>query len=74
MLDAGITYNMVVYSYGSTTLPMINSTEQSNISSAKIDYDNDNRDLMYQKIRTLHQMENINNIYWILNWGIRYPI
>ncbi|MCT4006859.1 hypothetical protein HZQ22_16000 [Elizabethkingia anophelis] len=62
MLDSGTTYNMVVYSYGSTTLPMINSTEQSNISSAKIDYDNDNRDLMYQKISDFTPDGNINNI------------
>lgn len=71
MLDAGITYNMVVYSYGSTTLPMINSTEQSNISSAKIDYDNDNRDLMYQKISDFTPDGNINNI---LNIKLRHKI
>ncbi|MCT3897382.1 hypothetical protein HZQ13_04650 [Elizabethkingia anophelis] len=71
MLDAGTTYNIVVYSYGSTTLPMINSSEQSNISSAKIDYDNDNRDLMYQKISDFTPNGNINNT---LNIKLRHKI
>ncbi|WP_407476768.1 fibrobacter succinogenes major paralogous domain-containing protein [Elizabethkingia anophelis] len=71
MLDAGTAYNMVVYSYGSTTLPGINSSEQSNISSAKIDYDNDNRDLMYQKISDFTPDGNINNT---LNIKLRHKI
>ncbi|WP_288790356.1 FISUMP domain-containing protein [uncultured Elizabethkingia sp.] len=71
MLDGGTTYNMVVYSYGSTTLPMINSSEQSNISSAKIDYDNANRDLMYQKISDFTPDGNSNNT---LNIKLRHKI
>ncbi|MCT3664254.1 hypothetical protein HZR00_17290 [Elizabethkingia anophelis] len=71
MLDGGTTYNMVVYSYGSTTLPGINSSEQSNIGSAKIDYDNDNRDLMYQKISDFTPNGNSNNT---LNIKLRHKI
>ena len=50
MLDGGVNYDIVAYSYGVTTLPAISSGEQSNINSATINYDNLNRDLMYQKI------------------------
>ncbi|ATC35811.1 hypothetical protein HZQ75_02065 [Elizabethkingia anophelis] len=50
MLDGGVNYDIVAYSYGVTTLPVISSGEQSNINSATINYDNLNRDLMYQKI------------------------
>ncbi|MCT3664255.1 hypothetical protein HZR00_17300 [Elizabethkingia anophelis] len=71
MLDAGTTYNMVVYSYGSKTLSVINSSEQSNISSAKINYDNDNRDLMYQKISDFTPDGNSNNT---LNIKLRHKI
>jgi hypothetical protein len=50
MLYGGETYDIIVYSYGVNTLPTISANEQTNISNAKINYDNDNRDLMYQKI------------------------
>ena len=50
MLDGGVNYDIVAYSYGVTTLPVISSGEQSNINSATINYDNLNRDLLYQKI------------------------
>ncbi|MCT4288145.1 hypothetical protein HZP25_15680 [Elizabethkingia anophelis] len=50
MLDAGIAYNIIVYSYGTTSLPAISSGEQSNLSSAVVNYDNINRDFMYQNI------------------------
>ncbi|WP_407509294.1 fibrobacter succinogenes major paralogous domain-containing protein [Elizabethkingia anophelis] len=50
MLDAGVPYNIIVYSYGTTTLPNISSGEQSNINSAVVNYDNTNRDFMYQNI------------------------
>ncbi|MVW83004.1 hypothetical protein FCL51_10785 [Elizabethkingia anophelis] len=50
MLDNGVAYNMVVYTYGTNTLPSISSGEQSNISSAQVNYDDTNRDFMYQKI------------------------
>nr|WP_257788303.1 fibrobacter succinogenes major paralogous domain-containing protein [Elizabethkingia anophelis] len=71
MLDSGTTYNIVVYSYGSTTLPVINSSEQSNISSANIDYDNDNKDLMYQKISDFTPDGNSTNT---LNITLRHKI
>nr|WP_260211682.1 hypothetical protein [Elizabethkingia anophelis] len=50
MLDNGQAYNIVVYSYGTTNLPAISSGEQNNISSAVVNYDDNNRDFMYQKI------------------------
>ncbi len=50
MLDNGAGYNIVVYSYGTASLPAINSGEQNNISSASVNYDDTNRDFMYQKI------------------------
>ncbi|WP_323374298.1 FISUMP domain-containing protein [Elizabethkingia anophelis] len=50
MLDNGASYNIVAYSYGASTLPSISSGEQNNISSASVNYDDNNRDFMYQKI------------------------
>ncbi|MCP1251529.1 hypothetical protein NK212_06680, partial [Elizabethkingia sp. S0634] len=50
MLDQGAAYNIVVYSYGTTSLPAISSGEQNNISSASVNYDDANQDFMYQKI------------------------
>ncbi|MDX8572362.1 FISUMP domain-containing protein [Elizabethkingia sp. HX QKY] len=50
MLDNGAAYNFVVYSYGTTSLPSISSREQNNISSASVNYDDNNRDFMYEKI------------------------
>ncbi|WP_337050797.1 FISUMP domain-containing protein [Elizabethkingia meningoseptica] len=50
MLDNGAAYNIVVYSYGTTGLPVISSGEQNNISSASVNYDDSNRDFMYQKL------------------------
>ncbi|ATL45024.1 FISUMP domain-containing protein [Elizabethkingia sp. HX WHF] len=50
MLDNGAAYNIVVYSYGTTSLPAISSGEQNNISSAIVNYDDTNRDFMYQKL------------------------
>ncbi|WP_407494331.1 fibrobacter succinogenes major paralogous domain-containing protein [Elizabethkingia anophelis] len=49
MLDNGVAYDFVVYSFGVATLPAISSGEISNIN-AVINYDNINRDFMYQKI------------------------
>ncbi|HCD9234059.1 TPA: hypothetical protein NEG48_001032 [Elizabethkingia anophelis] len=48
-LDTGVAYNIVAYSYGTSSLPTITPGETSNISSAQIAYDNNNRDLMYVK-------------------------
>ncbi|PUB29373.1 uncharacterized protein (TIGR02145 family) [Elizabethkingia sp. YR214] len=50
MLDNGAAYNIIVYSYGTTNLPLISSGEQNNLSSATINYDDNQRDFMYQKI------------------------
>ncbi|WP_336690567.1 FISUMP domain-containing protein [Elizabethkingia anophelis] len=50
MLDNGAAYNIIVYSYGTTNLPLISSGEQNNLSSALVNYDDNQRDFMYQKI------------------------
>ncbi|MYY27380.1 FISUMP domain-containing protein [Elizabethkingia anophelis] len=50
MLDNGVAYHIVTYSYGTTSLPVISSGEQTNISSATVNYDDANRDFMYQNI------------------------
>lgn len=50
MLDNGAAYNIVVYSYGTASLPAISSGEQNNISSAVVNYDDTHRDFMYQKL------------------------
>ncbi|MDV4140846.1 hypothetical protein CMT31_05590 [Elizabethkingia anophelis] len=50
MLDNGAAYNIVVYSYGTTGLPAISLGEQNNISSAFVNYNDNSRDFMYQKI------------------------
>ncbi|MDQ8748592.1 fibrobacter succinogenes major paralogous domain-containing protein [Elizabethkingia miricola] len=50
MLDNGVPYDIVVYSYGTASLPVISSGEQSNINSATVNYSDVNRDFMYQKI------------------------
>ncbi|HFK5512692.1 TPA: hypothetical protein ACGZ9U_003638 [Elizabethkingia anophelis] len=38
MLDGGVDYDIVVYSYGASTLPSISTNEQTNIGNAKINY------------------------------------
>ena len=50
MLDNGAAYNIIVYSYGTTNLPLISSGERNNLSSALVNYDDNQRDFMYQKI------------------------
>lgn len=50
MLDNGVAYKIVIYSFGITALPPISAGEQSNIASAQVNYDNNNRDFMYQQI------------------------
>ncbi|MCT4221344.1 hypothetical protein HZP43_03065 [Elizabethkingia anophelis] len=50
MLDNGTVYSIVVYSYGTTSLPAISSGERSNISSATVNYNDNTRDFMYQRI------------------------
>ncbi|KUY29512.1 fibrobacter succinogenes major paralogous domain-containing protein [Elizabethkingia ursingii] len=50
MLDGGKAYTIIAYSYGSTSaLPEISTGEMTNLSQAKIGYDDNNKDLMYQK-------------------------
>ncbi|HFK5504948.1 hypothetical protein [Elizabethkingia anophelis] len=49
-LDQGVAYNLVAYSFGSTSaLPTITSGETTNLSSAQVAYNNTNRDFMYQR-------------------------
>ncbi|AQX06505.1 hypothetical protein BAX97_08045 [Elizabethkingia meningoseptica] len=51
MLDGGEKYDIIAYSYGSTSaLPEISTGEMTNLSQAKINYDDNNKDLMHQKI------------------------
>ncbi|WP_236620214.1 hypothetical protein [Elizabethkingia anophelis] len=51
MLDSGKAYTIIAYSYGSTSaLPQISTGEMTNLSQAQIGYDDNNKDLMYQKI------------------------
>ncbi|MDE5480654.1 hypothetical protein KRE28_02370 [Elizabethkingia meningoseptica] len=50
MLDGGEKYDIIAYSYGSSVLPEISTGEMTNLSQAQIGYDDNNKDLMYQKI------------------------
>ncbi|MCT3959781.1 hypothetical protein HZQ27_11700 [Elizabethkingia anophelis] len=51
MLDGGEKYNIIVYSYGSSsTLPELSTGEKTNLINAQILYDDNNKNLMYQKI------------------------
>ncbi|HCD9236745.1 TPA: hypothetical protein NEG48_003793, partial [Elizabethkingia anophelis] len=61
MLDGGVPYNIVVYSYGANTLPPISANEQFNISSSTVNYDDTNSDFMYQKINYTPDGNNPNN-------------
>lgn len=69
MLDNGIEYNIVVYSYGTTNLPDISSDEQNNLSNAVVNYDDTNRDFMYQNL--LFTPVNSNNT---LNITLRHKV
>ena len=63
MLDNGSGYDIVVYSYGTTTLPAISSGETTTISGAQLNYDDTNRDFLYEKISyTPVNAQNILNI------------
>ncbi|OPC30692.1 FISUMP domain-containing protein [Elizabethkingia anophelis] len=72
MLGGGVDYDIVVYSYGASTLPSISTNEQTNIGNAKINYDSENRDLMYQKISGFKP--NGNNANNSLNIKLRHKI
>lgn len=50
MLDNSAPYIMVVYSYGSNSLPSISSGETTDLNSAVVNYDDNNRNFMYQNI------------------------
>ncbi|MYY27425.1 hypothetical protein EH152_18675, partial [Elizabethkingia anophelis] len=50
MLDSGRAYDIIVYSYGVNTLPALSANEKTSISSATVNYDDSNRDFMYQKV------------------------
>ncbi|MDE5509582.1 fibrobacter succinogenes major paralogous domain-containing protein [Elizabethkingia meningoseptica] len=54
MLDNGATYTIIVYSYGTNSLPALSAGEQSTaanaLNSAQVNYDDANRDFMYQKL------------------------
>lgn len=71
MLDGGVNYDIVAYSYGVTTLPAISSGEQLNINSATVNYDDINRDFMYQKVSYTPDGNNPNNT---LNITLRHKI
>ncbi|MDR2230132.1 MAG: fibrobacter succinogenes major paralogous domain-containing protein [Flavobacteriaceae bacterium] len=60
-LDGGVSYDMVVYSYNSATLPVISSGEKSNIGSAIVSYDDTNRDFLYKKISGFTPTGGVNN-------------
>ncbi|MCT4260494.1 hypothetical protein HZP32_00010 [Elizabethkingia anophelis] len=47
-LEQGVPYTIVCYSYGSSSLPALSTGEQSNLSSAVVNYDDTNRDFLYQ--------------------------
>ncbi|WP_454059238.1 hypothetical protein [Elizabethkingia ursingii] len=50
VLDRGVAYYLVVYSWGTNNLPSITSGELTNINKATITYNNTGRDFMYQKV------------------------
>ncbi|HFK5538438.1 TPA: hypothetical protein ACGZ96_003603 [Elizabethkingia anophelis] len=50
ILDKSEVYNIIAYSYGTSTLPAISLGEQNNINRARVNYDDINRDFMYQNI------------------------
>lgn len=50
MLDNGKPYTIVVYSFGTPSLPAISTGETNNISSATVNYNDASRDFMYQSI------------------------
>lgn len=50
MLDAGKSYTIIVYSYGTSVLPTITSEQLSNIKESYTPFDKNHRDFMYQRI------------------------
>lgn len=49
-LDLGAAYNLVAYSYGTTSLPAISAGELDHIGNAQVAYDNSKPDFMYQNM------------------------
>ncbi|MCT4288146.1 hypothetical protein HZP25_15685 [Elizabethkingia anophelis] len=66
-LTSGTAYNIIAYSYGGTTLPAISAAEQDNLNTATLNYDNTNRDFMYQNIN--YTPTTISNV---LNFTLRH--
>ena len=50
LLDRSVAYYLVIYSWGTNSLPAITSGELNNINNAAIAYNNTNRDFLYQKV------------------------
>ena len=50
LLDRSVTYYLVIYSWGTNSLPAITSSELNNINNAAIAYNNTNKDFLYQKV------------------------
>ncbi|WP_407490143.1 fibrobacter succinogenes major paralogous domain-containing protein [Elizabethkingia anophelis] len=50
ILDMNVAYYLVLYSFGTSSLPAISSGEQTNINNAQVAYNNSSRDFMYQKV------------------------
>ncbi|KUY29806.1 hypothetical protein [Elizabethkingia ursingii] len=49
-LDRSVSYYLVIYSWGTNSLPAITSGELNNINNAAIAYNNTNKDFLYQKV------------------------
>ena len=69
-LVKGVSYDIIAYSFGTKTLPIISTGEKKNINNAIVNYDNNNRDFMYQKI-TSYTPVNANNT---LNIILRHKV
>lgn len=62
-LEQGTSYTIVAYSYGAAILPAISANEKNNLNSAVVNYDDYNRDFIYQKVSfTPSSATNILNI------------
>ncbi len=66
MLDGGISYTIVTYSFGTKELPVLTNGEQTNINTAKINYNYASvQDFMYE-IQNITPVGGENNILKIL--------
>ncbi|WP_161094552.1 fimbrillin family protein, partial [Elizabethkingia anophelis] len=71
MLDGGVAYHIVVYSYGTESLPAISEGEQGNISSSTVNYADATPDLMYQKVNYTPDGNKPSNV---LNITLRHQV